>query len=1083
MIIGIDLGTTFSAAAYVENNKPNIILNKENSKLTASVVCITDGVAIVGENAKKQVNSKDAFIVETVKDYMGTDKTYTDNQGKTYTPEQISALILKKIKNDAEERLGCIVDKAVITVPAYFNDAQRTATKNAGALAGLKVESIINEPTAAAICAARESDLANGKVLVYDLGGGTFDVSIVDISGDNTNVIATGGIRKLGGHFFDEKIVDYVGKILLESQGVNITLPDRKSLLQEITRKAEQCKINLSYEMQSCVELFVNGSEVIVDITRSQFEQMIRGYYRRTESVMEMVLDDAGLGWDEIDAVLLVGGSSKIPYIKEKIEGLTGQKPSEAVNPDEAVSMGAAIYASELGIKDTVLDVCSHSLGIVTLNKNTREKYNSIILSRNTALPAKTSKTYYIPADNIPKISLEVTEGEEEELEYDTILAEIDIELPEGIEKNTAVTVEMELDKEQLLHVFARIQSNPEVYKEVVIKRSKDISEEEFANQCTLLEEMDVTGELQKEAVVVEIRDIGGEPKKPVSASSLGASAASSGVAGVTNRILPDDLIDKAFDKLIGMESVKSELQSFYNLVKMEKLRAEQLGFTETEKKAYNFVIYGNPGTGKTTVARIIANVLYTLGILPKDTFIEVDRAELVVGYVGQTATKVKEVIEKAKGGVLFIDEAYSLYNKENANDFGIEAINTLLKDMEDNRGEYSVILAGYNKQMNEMLNNVNPGFRSRFTYHINIPDYTDDELIEIAKVIASKSHYSITEDGFDAIRKRVVKERIDDTFGNARFIRKVIDEAVENLANRLAKKGNITRDDMLYLTGEDILPSGKDVKSIEEYIEELNKLVGLNDAKMAVQQMVDSIIVAKEVEKRGLNIGTELGSLHMCFMGNPGTGKTTVARLIGKIFAQLGILKRDDIFVEVSRADLVGQYVGHTAVKTQEIVRSALGGILFIDEAYSLIKDADDSFGSEAIDTLIAEMENHRDSLVVILAGYSDEMNTFIARNPGMRSRITRDLMFEDYTPNEMVRIFRHLVSKNGLTIDESLDSVVYNKLAELSMRADFGNARGVRNYYEGVIRNKNSRITSSIKNGVELSDELLMEILEEDL
>ena len=552
-----------------------------------------------------------------------------------------------------------------------------------------------------------------------------------------------------------------------------------------------------------------------------------------------------------------------------------------------------------------------------------------------------------------------------------------------------------------------------------------------------------------------------------------------------TPPVQPDipSVIAEAFRGMVGMESVKKELVSFYNIARLEKLREEKLGISGNESRSYNFVLYGNPGTGKTTVARIIGRVLYALGIREKDTFMEVDRGKLVSEYVGQTAKNVQKALSEIRGGTLFIDEAYSLYKKDDAKDFGQEAIDTLLKDMEDHRSEYSVILAGYRGPMTEMFDHANPGFRSRFTYHIVIPDYSDEELLEIAGKVAESHHYRIEEKGYEALKKRIDRERIDETFGNARFIREVINDAEKNLADRLVKLGHFGQEDLTVLKAEDIFPEENLGKGLEELLEELNGLTGLAEVKESVSGLLDKIAVQKEAERRGIKGDFGVGSLHMAFKGNAGTGKTTVARLLGKLLAQMGVLKRGDVFIETTRADLVGQYQGHTAARVKEVVRSALGGVLFIDEAYALVKDPSDSFGREAVDTLVAEMENHRDALVVILAGYTSDIDRFLSENQGLRSRVTRDLFFADYTAQEMTDIFCSLAKKGGIRIPEEILPAVRACLEEKAASPDFGNGRGVRNVFEAACRKKDQRIAALMRKGEALSDEAFVTFTKDDM
>lgn len=543
-------------------------------------------------------------------------------------------------------------------------------------------------------------------------------------------------------------------------------------------------------------------------------------------------------------------------------------------------------------------------------------------------------------------------------------------------------------------------------------------------------------------------------------------------------------IIQEAFEGMVGMESVKKELVSFYNMARIEKMRETELGITANDSRAYNFVLYGNPGTGKTTVARVIAKVLYALGIRENDNFMEVDRSKLVSEYIGQTAVQVRKAVEDIRGGTLFIDEAYTLYKKGDEKDFGQEAINTLLKDMEDHRTEYSVIMAGYKNQMTEMLNHANPGFRSRFTYHITIPDYSDEELLQIAENVAKSQNYKIDKQAYDEIKKCIDRERIDETFGNARFIRTLMEKAQMNLANRLSLMESFTKEDLRLLRAEDFAEEADEDKDLPKLLEELHQLTGLHDVKITVQALVDRLEAQKEREKMGLKVNAGIGSLHMSFRGNAGTGKTTIARLLGKILGKMGVLKRGDVFVEAKREDLVGQYQGHTAAKVKDVIRSAMGGVLFIDEAYSLVNGDNDTYGKEAINALVAEMENNRDSLIVILAGYTSDIDRLLSENQGLRSRVTRDLFFEDYTIDELAEIFYFQIKKIGFKLSEDLKPAVIAKIEkEMEKTADFGNARGVRNIVEAVLTKQDIRLMRTKRAGEELTKQDMITIIEEDL
>jgi SpoVK/Ycf46/Vps4 family AAA+-type ATPase len=541
----------------------------------------------------------------------------------------------------------------------------------------------------------------------------------------------------------------------------------------------------------------------------------------------------------------------------------------------------------------------------------------------------------------------------------------------------------------------------------------------------------------------------------------------------------PDITVDEAMaelNRMIGLNAVKEQVRSI--AASIEAARRRAVAGYATDKPMQHMVFLGPPGTGKTAVARIIAKIFYAFGLLDTPAVVEAHRADLVGEYLGATAIKTNELIDSALGGVLFIDEAYSLVNDGDGQGdrFGTEAVQALLTRAEDDRENLIIILAGYERQMESFLSS-NPGLTSRFPLRVKFPGYTPAELLSLADLAIERRGEVLDPDARPVLWRmfeEVGRRRIADELGNGRFVRSLLEKAGQSRDVRVMGTGaEPSSADLVTLRGADLEQAFAELTTrfrgydetptLERALAELDALVGLEPVKRQVHEIAAQLRVARLRDAHGL--ASQPPARHFVFTGPPGTGKTTVARILGRIFAALGLLVRPSV-IEAHRADLVGEHLGATAIKTNKLIDSALGGVLFIDEAYALYNEGysgGDAFGSEATAALLKRAEDDRDRLVIVLAGYTADMDRFLRSNPGLASRFGVRISFPSYSPQELVSIAEVIAQQAGDSFDDDAVPVlgqIFSEACELGKIDELGNGRFARSLFERACAVRDVRV-----------------------
>ena len=1053
MILGIDLGTTYSVGAYLDKDgQAKAIINSESETITPSVVFFESAESVVVGRVAKDNNCiypKD--VVSLVKNSMGKlGDTFETNYG-TYTPEVISSFILKKIVSDANAYLKPEepITDVVVTKPAYFTEPQIQATKDAVELAGLNCVALLNEPTAAGIYYATKTNLTKANILVYDLGGGTFDASIIQIHDGNIEVLGTSGLEKVGGSYFDAELVKNICDELQTKHGVDIYKdPAFVDVKQALFTDVEEAKIRLSSMQKTTIRVRTGSFTEMVEITREQFEKIVAKLYIKTERNIMKALQDAGITKDQLDKVILVGGSSKIPYIEDHLKAFLGIEPSKEVNPNEVVGLGAALYAKQITTmsEKKITDVCSHGIGIMAARK-TGEPYHDILIKKNSKLPAEMENNYRITEDNQEKITIVIMEGDHEDLDYCTELGQLNVDLPSGLQHGTRIFIKLKLDESQLLHIFLRIP-NAGVEKEISFQKNSNMSDAEIGRWKKKISKAQDSID-EKNGIKKFFKGIFGE-KEPVKETK---TVKQEEKKDKTKEI--PKIIENAMQDVVGMIEVKEEMRDYKNLFE----RRAKVGITNDSPETADtcVAVLGTSGIGMTTAAEKVAQIIHTLGITSLDTPVVAEYEDIVKKDEQETVNAIQTLFQNAMDGVLIIDDFHRFYN-DNDMAAGMVAINFLYKAYLDAQKRVILVVAGETEEITKIFEKKDKFARLFENFMIRMSNYTAVEYVQILHKRAYLKGVVVDPEADAELEKHLKGESKLPDFKQIYYLDYLLNEAISDLANKLSRKRHVKEEEYRILTLDNFVISSKE-ESLEELLAQLDALTGLKSVKEQVHELVANVENERKARAQGRDYNASTGNLHMLFLGNAGTGKTTVARIIGKIYRELGILPKGHT-VEVTRSDLVSSNVGGSEENTKAKVLEALGGVLFIDEAYSICTGKDDIFGTQILNTLLPLIENYRNDFVVIMAGYTAEMTTFLGQNSGLSSRFNITLNFEDYTIDEMMTIFQNMAEKDSYLVEGRATEAIKNLILQKMRGLDFGNARGVRNIYESTIRRQKARI-----------------------